>query len=276
VGRLAESGRSLRRLRRARVPIEFERLVVRAEGTDELEAVVVASVDGDWRVRPGTEERIECDTLALGYGFVPSTELARQAGCASTWAGEAGGWVVVHDEHMRTSRAEIFVAGEIAGVAGAEQASDEGRVAALEILRDLGKLDERRGRTRRRRADRALRRARRFSRAVQRQFAPRYGALAAIVDNETVVCRCEGVTAGQLSEALASNPHLGTADAVKLLTRVGMGPCQGRSCTTTVAHLVARATGRAVEEIGAFAARPPVKPFTLGALADADTLISPR
>ncbi len=30
---------------------------------------------------PGTEERIAADTLCLGYGFVPSVELLRLAGC---------------------------------------------------------------------------------------------------------------------------------------------------------------------------------------------------
>jgi hypothetical protein len=266
-GRLVDAGRSLRRLRRAGVPVEYERIVVRAEGEDGVEAAVVAAVDARWRVVPGTERRVECDTLALGYGFVPSTELARQAGCTCTWDAGAGGWVVEHDGWQRTSRAEIFAAGEITGVAGAEQAADEGRVAALAILRDLGKLD---GSAGRRRALRALRARRRFSRAVQRQFAPRHESLAALADEETIVCRCEGVTAGELSAALRDHPHLGTADAVKLLTRVGMGPCQGRSCTTVVAHLVAAATGRSLEDIGPFAARPPVKPVTLGALADAE------
>src|SRR5262249_25209409 len=37
-GRLAEAGRSLRRLRAAGVAVEFERVVVRAEGTDRVEA----------------------------------------------------------------------------------------------------------------------------------------------------------------------------------------------------------------------------------------------
>jgi NAD(P)H-nitrite reductase large subunit len=105
---------------------------------------------------------------------------------------------------------------------------------------------------------------------VQRHFAPRHDALAALADAETIVCRCEGVTKGELLAALADHPHLGTADSVKLLTRVGMGPCQGRSCTTLVGQLVAGATGRSLDEIGPFAARPPVKPVTLGALADAD------
>jgi hypothetical protein len=104
---------------------------------------------------------------------------------------------------------------------------------------------------------------------VQERFEPRRAALAELADGTTVVCRCEDVTADELRRALAAHPHLGDADAVKQLTRVGMGPCQGRFCQLTVAALTAAATGRGVAELGPFTARPPVKPMTLGRLADA-------
>ena len=66
---------------RGRVPLRYRRIVVRAEGTERVEAVVHAAVDDDWRVRPGTEERVEVDALCIGYGFFPSVELFRVAGC---------------------------------------------------------------------------------------------------------------------------------------------------------------------------------------------------
>ena len=269
VQRLAASTRSLQRLRRAGVPVELGRLVVRAEGDAGLEAVVVAAVDEGWAVLPGSERRIGCDVLALGYGFVPSIELARQAGCACSWDAAAGGWIVQHDRWLRTSRRAVFAAGELTGVAGAEQALEEGRLAALGILHDLGRLSAARADGLARPVRRRLGRLRRFSRRVQQQFSLRHDALARLADPATTVCRCEGITAGGLSAALAENPQLGTADAVKLLTRAGMGRCQGRLCSGTVTQLVAAATGRPVEEVGGFTARAPVKPIGLAALADA-------
>jgi D-hydroxyproline dehydrogenase subunit alpha len=265
---LADGARSLRRLARAGVPVEFGQLVVRAEGDGQLESAVLVPVDGNWRPA-GAEQSLACDVLALGYGFSPSTELARQAGCTCRWDGAAGGWVVRHDAWMRTTQPELYAAGEITGVAGAEQALEEGRLAALGILVDLGRASEdqadRLGRPIRRR----LRALRRFSGEVQRQFVPRHEALAQLASDETVVCRCEGLTAGTLDSALAENPHLGTADALKLLTRAGMGPCQGRMCEHTVAHLIARATGRSIEAVGTYTARAPVKPIRLADLAAA-------
>jgi D-hydroxyproline dehydrogenase subunit alpha len=269
VGGLGAAGGPLLRLRRAHVPVLFSHLVAAAEGSEAVQAARLRPVDGAWRATGGADVRFECDALALGYGFVPSTELARQAGCAHVWRSAAGGWVTDHDEWQHTSKRGISVAGEVSGVAGAEQAEEEGRLAALGILQELGTLDA--GEAARLAAPvrRRLRSLRAFSALVQERFEPQRDALAALADGSTVVCRCEDVTADELRSALDAHPHLGDVDAVKQLTRVGMGPCQGRFCQLTVAALTAAATGRSVAELGPFTARPPVKPVPLGRFADA-------
>ncbi len=269
VARLADVVGPLTRLRRAGVPLFFSRLVARAEGDEQLERVTLAPVDEDWRPLAEPERTFECDTLAVGYGFVPSSELARQAGCAFHFDGPAGGFVVDSDRSMRSSVESVFVAGEIAGISGANQAIEEGRLAALGILRDLGRLSGAEFRRLQREARRRLDCAGRFSAVVRERFAPRYDALSRLAADDTVVCRCEEVTAGELTLALRENPHLGTADAVKLLTRTGMGLCQGRFCMLTVAHMIADARNVPVDVVGAYTARAPVKPVALSALAAA-------
>lgn len=266
LGQMAGAAPTILRLRRAGVPLLSSHLIAAAEGTTSLEAVRLRPVDQRWRPT-GRDVRLDCDTLALGYGFVPSTELARQAGCAHVWRPAAGGWVTEHDDWLRASCPGISVAGEVVGVAGADQAEEEGRLAAAGILLELGRAgaeDAERMATGPRRRLRSLRR---FSAVVQERFAPRLETLPELVDDQTTICRCEEVTAGRLREALAAHPHVGDVDAVKQLTRVGMGPCQGRFCHLSVAALTAAAGGRNVGEVGHFTARPPVKPVSLGWLA---------
>jgi hypothetical protein len=203
--------------------------------------------------------------LALGYGFVPSS--ARPAaGCACGWNAAAGGGSSA-DRWLRTSRAAVFAA---AGSQASRRraALEEGRLAALESCTTSSASRRAGGRPGGRFAAGSVL-CGGFSRRVQQQFSLRHDALARLADPATTVCRCEGITAGGLSAALAENPQLGTADAVKLLTRAGMGRCQGRLCSGTVTQLVAAATGRPVEEVGGFTARAPVKPIGLAALADA-------
>ena len=54
-------------LLRGRVALRYRRIVVRAEGRQRVEAVVHSAVDGDWRVIPGTEERVEVATYTDTY-----------------------------------------------------------------------------------------------------------------------------------------------------------------------------------------------------------------
>ena len=264
--KLWQSHAAWRHLERAGVPISFGKIIVGAEGHDEVESAVVASVDDTWNVVPGTEETIPCDTVGLNYGFLASTELGRQAGCRHRWSARQGGWVLEHDEWMRSTEPYIYLAGEITGVAGADVAISEGRLAAVGLLRDLGRIGAGPAGQVAAPVRRKLRRQRRFARALQEFATPRFEALAKLMSDETTVCRCEEVSAGQVNLALRENPHLGTANAVKLFTRTGMGPCQGRFCALSVATLIAAKTGEDISKIGPFTARPPTKPVPLAEL----------
>ena len=54
----------------------------------------------------------------------------------------------------------------------------------------------------------------------------------------------------------------------KAFTRCGMGPCMGRKCALTVSRLMAQVQGVSLEEIGHYRIRPPIRPITVGQLAD--------
>jgi NAD(P)H-nitrite reductase large subunit len=86
--------------------------------------------------------------------------------------------------------------------------------------------------------------------------------------DETVVCRCEEVTAGEI-RAMAQIGGSGP-NQIKAFTRAGMGPCQGRQCGYTVTRILAAAENRPASEIGFYRVRPPLKPLTLGELATLD------
>lgn len=249
---------ALRRLVAARVPVRTRTVLTAVEGRERVQAAQLARVDGRWRVT-GAPERVAADAVVLGYGFQPVTELARQLGCELGWDSPAGGWVVRHDSSMQTTVPGVYVAGEPTGVGGAEQAHAEGHLAGVSVVAALTgrRLDAQLGR---------LRRANRFARVVQRMFEPERQALAALASPETLVCRCEAVSRGQVDEVLAARPHLSSASGVKLDCRSGMGPCQGRYCEGGVAAAVAAARGISLEQAGWFAAHLPVRPVPARAL----------
>jgi D-hydroxyproline dehydrogenase subunit alpha len=252
-------------LLRARTPLRYRRIVVRAEGRDRVEAVIHAAVDRDWRVVPGTEEHTEADVLCVGYGFFPSVELLRLAGCEFGYDENAGGPVVVRDEWMRTTAPGVSAAGDGTGVAGSHVAVAEGRIAALGVALDLGKLSVEEVAARAKPIRAALRRKQAFGEALRSLHAVGPGIYELATD-ETVVCRCEEVTRARLDRAVAASADL---NVVKGLTRAGMGLCQGRNCQREVAAMIARRHGRPLPSVSLPTPRFPVRPVPIGALAEA-------
>lgn len=249
--KLAEGARYLAQLVRHRVPLASRHAVVEAHGTDTLHAVTIAALDPAGRVTPGTERRILCDTLAVGHGMLPHTDLAEGLGCRVEDVN------VAVDAEQRTDVPGVWAAGETTGIGGAALSLAEGHIAGRSAAARL------RGNTPDPRAWNAAAK----SRTKMREFAAALGAVytppahwAEQLHDDTLVCRCEEVPASAVREAVE---ELGATDArsVKLLTRAGMGWCQGRMCSAAVAGLAG------CEERSA--RRPFARPVPLGVLARA-------
>lgn len=265
-GKLIEGAAYLGELRRAGVPYRTGHAVVAAHGSQRVETVTVAKVDRDWRTVDGTARVVECDTLAIGFGFVVQLDLPLQLGCATRPTPD-GGLAVRVDRGQRTSVRGVYAAGEATGVGGAQLALVEGTIAAGTIAADLGlrppaALAGSAGRRL------AARRARlgAFAAAMHAAYRVAEGWTSWLHD-DTVICRCEEVGFGSI---VAAVEDLGATDArsAKLLTRAGMGMCQGRICGPTVACVMAQLSGRATDDADllAFANRPIAQPVPLRTL----------
>jgi glycine/D-amino acid oxidase-like deaminating enzyme len=205
--------------------------------------------------------RIPADVIALNLGFQPETGLARALGCAHRFEDSGLGRLeTITDDEGRASIPAVFAIGDGAGIGGARVALARGRLAGLAAARDLGRVTPkaclRHDAPRDPATERALHAAIAFQRALWRLFAIPHFDAAALAD-DTIVCRCEEVTAGMLR---AEGPA--SLAALKKATRAGMGRCQGRMCGATVARFAA-----ARDEQGWAAPRAPIKPVPAMALA---------
>ncbi|MEU9479939.1 FAD-dependent oxidoreductase [Streptomyces sp. NPDC048191] len=248
-GKLTEGAWYAGQLLRHRVRALARHTVLEAHGTDRLEAVTVAALGRDGRIRPGSARRIPCDTLAVGHGMLPHTDLAETLGCTLT------GTDVRVDDEQRTDVPGVWAAGESTGIGGAALALAEGHIAGRSIAARLrGTAPDPHTWAA---AARTRTRQRAFFAALETVYAPPPGWADRITD-DTVVCRCEEVTAGPVRTAAGT---LGAGDlrTAKLLTRAGMGWCQGRMCAPAVAGLTGCpfTPGR----------RPFARPVPLGVLA---------
>jgi NADPH-dependent 2,4-dienoyl-CoA reductase/sulfur reductase-like enzyme len=184
--------------------------------------------------RARKEWDVECDYLACGFGLVPNTELAQLLG-----AELLNGSVVV-DEFQKTTVSDLFCAGESTGIGGVELSLVEGEIAGFaaaglyDNARSLFSLREKH---------------RDFSRLLADTFALR-SELRNLPSSSTMICRCEDVTIERVQTYLNWR-------AAKLMTRCGMGPCQGRVCGPAVEFLY----GWRAESV-----RPPIFPAKVGTL----------
>ncbi len=122
------------KVRRYGVPIITKHTVVGAEGVERVKAAIIAEVNQRWEPIPGTEKKVECDTILLAVGLTPNSELLRQFGVTTKYVPELGGFVPVRNKYMETDVEGVFVAGDVSGVEEATTAFIEGWIAAYSIL----------------------------------------------------------------------------------------------------------------------------------------------
>ncbi|MGC0367509.1 NADPH-dependent 2,4-dienoyl-CoA reductase/sulfur reductase-like enzyme [Rhodococcus sp. 27YEA15] len=262
--KLGEGAEYVRTMIRHRIPYRTRTAVVAAHGDDEVVGVTTAKLDRDWNVLPGTESRIDCDTVAVGYGFTPQLEIPLQLGC-ETVLDIDGSLIAVADDAQSSSVAGIYLAGESCGVSGAAASVVEGRIAGLHAAAAVVGAAADRTALRRLRRQRAALHS--FARAMHSTFPVPSGWTGWLEPN-TIVCRCEEVEASAVDTAV---DELGAVDsrAVKLYARPGMGMCQGRVCGYATSCLVAARGNRdvTVADLRGVAGRPIGQPVLLGDLA---------
>ena len=234
-------------------PIRGGVRAVRAEG--EARVTGLAYVDAG-----GRERRVACDAVGASFGLRSETQLADLAGCRFRFDPTLRQWLPERSAEGRSSVPEVYLAGDGAGIGGADVAELTGERTALSLLADLGHPVDA-GRVAR--LDARLARQRRFRDALEAAYPFPAHILDTVADGE-VVCRCEGIDAGTLRRA-ARERDAGDLNRLKAFTRVGMGRCQGRMCGLAAGEILARARGAPVESVGRLRGQPPVKPIPMAA-----------
>lgn len=231
------------------IPMSSGVKALRAQGDGHVERLV-------WTAADGREHTVACDGLAVSFGLRSESQLADLAGCAFDFDAPTRQWIPRRSAAGRSSLADIYLAGDGAGIGGADVAELQGRRTAWAVLEDLGRPVDAAAVAR---LDAALAAQARFRTALEAAWPYPSHLVDAIADTE-MVCRCEGITAGTLREAVTARDAT-EVNRVKAFTRIGMGRCQGRVCGHAAAELVARARGCPVETVGRLRAQPPVKPI---------------
>ncbi len=250
------TGLALLREVRAGVPVIRDVRSLRVLGEARVREIA-------YRAGDAPERRMAADVVLLHQGVVPNLNLANSIGCRQEWRDTQLCFAPVVDGWGASSVDGIAIAGDGAGIGGAQIAAERGRLAAIDAAFRLGRIDAAGREAAAVPCRRALHRAERGRRFLDLLHRPRQEHR--VPAGDTLVCRCEEVTARQILETV----ELGCTgpNQMKSLLRCGMGPCQGRLCGLTVTELIATARGVPPGEVGYYRLRPPIKPITLEELA---------
>jgi NADPH-dependent 2,4-dienoyl-CoA reductase/sulfur reductase-like enzyme len=221
-------------------------------------------IEGDKRVNAiqwqgsGTLQTLDCNAVAFAHALRSETQLADLLGCEFQWSALNRAWLPVRDNAGRSSIAGVYLAGDGAGIMGADAAEMAGELAALTLLADIGQnIDKARSEQ----LKSKLESIQRFRHGLETAF-PFPVDWAAKIPDETIICRCEEVSAGDI-RTVVEEGHW-EINRVKAMCRVGMGRCQGRMCGLAAAEIVAHCSGRELHDIGRLRGQAPIKPLPFG------------
>ncbi|WLH48189.1 NAD(P)/FAD-dependent oxidoreductase [Pseudomonas beijingensis] len=242
----------------------YYRAWLAARGIAVHQGASLARLDGErrvqslqWRNASG-EHTLDCDAVAFAHGLRSETQLADLLGCAFAWNALNRAWLPHRDRAGRSSVPGIYLAGDGAGIMGADAAEMAGERAALALLEDLGYSTDPQRCTQ---LEQTLERIGQFREGLERAFAfPEHWAADAA--DHLMICRCEEVSAGDIRRVVGEGHW--EINRVKAHCRVGMGRCQGRMCGAAAAEIIACESGRAVSSIGRLRAQAPIKPVPFG------------
>ncbi len=246
----------LREIKKAGIPHYKGATHIRAQGQHRVEAVEALC--------NGKRRRIQTDMLLLHFGVIPNTHIFRQIGCKMAWKPDQRYWHPVCDEWGHTNCRRIFAAGDGAVIGGALAAQYKGELAALEAARCSGIIPDYERDQLAAPIWKALQHDHWPRPFVDAIYAPRPEHFT--FEDETVVCRCENITVADLRRVIKEGVQ--ELNEVKIVTRSGMGPCQGRMCGPALAEVIAAERHLPAEKAGRLNIRPPLKPVPLGEVAD--------
>lgn len=243
-------------------------IVARARRVDGLQAGGGGEVS--WVQVAG--ERVDCDCVVIAIGRAPDPELVMQLQCPVAYSDLDSSFVPYRSSTLETSLSRVFAVGDCAGSCGAAEAFAEGTVAGIaaaggnDIDQALSALSD-------------LRTPQRRSQLERLSLPPVGGTRAKatlnvgtppapVIDESTLVCRCEEVSAASIRQAMAEGAL--SIDDIKRRTRAGMGVCQGVFCSATIRHMLHAEAALDPASIAPMTTRPPARIVPLTALANND------
>ena len=233
-------------------------VVARVEGKEAVESVEFKKLDRS------NSKAFKVDAITIGYGFIPSNEVARLLGCEHEVDKRWKYLAAKKTLNGSTSIPNVWIAGDGSGINGAQVAQSSGTLLAYALLAQEGSRISISDHFAKFLNYIQLRNQLGFQKVLWRIFSAPV-LLDELAEEDTVVCRCLSISYAQIKAGISEDTL--SAGASKRISRVGMGRCQGRYCSPVIQKLISENSGTEINERSGFAPQIPIKPVEIGVIA---------
>ena len=207
----------------------------------------------------------EVDCICLGYGFNSSNNMLRYLNCRHDYNSELNCLVTFRYDDLQTTVKDIYAIGDCVKISGAQVAELEGNISGYNVAESLGYKIVPEYLKEKNLCKIKLQKLEKFQNNLWKLYKSNNYNLANL-NNEVEICRCEGIKYSTLNNALENG--FTSISELKLKTRVGMGPCQGRYCGQIVLDILKHNCGVQIKESDFFTSRIPFIPLNIEHLTE--------
>ena len=207
----------------------------------------------------------EVDCICLGYGFNSSNNMLRYLNCRHDYNSELNCLVTFRYDDLQTTVKDIYAIGDCVKISGAQVAELEGNISGYNVAESLGYKIVPEYLKEKNLCKIKLQKLEKFQNNLWKLYKSNNYNLANL-NKEIEICRCEGIKYSTLNNALENG--FTSMSELKLKTRVGMGPCQGRYCGQIVLDILKHNCGVQIKESDFFTSRIPFIPLNIEHLTE--------
>jgi len=241
-------------LRYNRIPVYYGYEITRIEEKSNGLTGTISNIKGD------DSKCFDVDCICLGYGFISSNNMLRFLDCKHIYNCDSNSLVTYRHYDFQTSVKDIYAIGDCVQINGAQVAELEGIISGYNVAESLSYDINSEYLEEKIKHEGKLRKLKTFQINLWKLYKSNYNNLV-FLDKDIEICRCECIKFSTLENAL-ENGFTSISD-LKLKTRVGMGPCQGRYCGQIVLDILKHKFGVQINETNFFKPRIPFMPLNI-------------
>ena len=237
-----------------RIPLFHEYIISKIEEKNNGLVGVIKKLDGS------RSKSFEVDCICLGYGFNSSNNILRYLNCEHVYNYESNSLVTLRKNDFQTTVKDIYAIGDCVKINGAQVAEIEGHLCGYNVADSLGYkiipeyVEDKKD------LEIKLKKLEKFQANLWKLYNSN-SENSIPLEKDVEICRCEGVKYSSLASIL-ENGYTSISE-LKLKSRIGMGPCQGRYCGQIVLDILKNNFGINIKETDFVAPRVPFMPINI-------------